>query len=777
MKHSFRSQRLSIRLMTLLLVLCFLPLLPAAPVNAEDKPVTNLFGSALKDYTDFILSQALVGDTLYIRTKNNLYAFGPGDVKARLVTAMPYPNFLTGKEQEEGYQPQISTILTDGQRLLGFEPLQGTLYQLELEGETVSTTKLVSLDLTDFIQGEGVYQRLKSIDWLLLFGGRLYIKFSNYDDPVDLYSFDLETGERKAHQVNHLASPTLYKDGSLLVLQVNPADNYDPETGEPRVPEVLVFNPQDDSLSPYGIAMPFTTNGEKYAGMYYDGQEDALYTYSDTEVYRISGGEAEVIGYLPMYGIYHALGNGGVQPLPDGRLALGFGSNVFLRERTAAGLEGLTTLVLGGGLDDPGILADALMETDDLIIQQAPADYKLYSQEALAALFLTGSVDLDLLVIDANSFDMDKLMEKGYLADLSGSAKIKGFLAEVAPNLSKSFMKDSAIYALPVAMLSFPGIAYTQRFEELGLQVPTSLTGLIDLFERWLTGLGEEQPDYTLTTEHNLKDLLIRTVLEKYVDNRLAERELTFDTPEFRSLMERVMALPYGEFDREVDWEDPQAAAAAGEMFNKKALLEFDMGFEPRYAMGVNNRGERSYVPLTLSIKEGEEPREASNYTMLVALSTSQKLPQTIRFLEHLIDKLNQADKAAIIPGQTQAIENPGFEAEIAQSQRNLEDMRDRLSRAEGAQRSDLEKYLKEREEAHERYKEDMRYLATEEDLAMVHRMVSALFVPTGLVNAQYQAFRDSYDLRNQYQQGAITLNQFIKQMDDMLRLVRMEYQ
>lgn len=777
MKHSFRSHRLSIRLMTLLLVLCFLPLLPAAPVNAEDKPVTNLFGSALKDYTDFILSQALVGDTLYIRTKNNLYAFGPGDVKARLVTAMPYPNFLTGKEQEEGYQPQISTILTDGQRLLGFEPLQGTLYQLELEGETVSTTKLVSLDLTDFIQGEGVYQRLKSIDWLLLFGGRLYIKFSNYDDPVDLYSFDLKTGQHKAHQMTHLASPTPYKDGSLLALRQQPDQRYNMETGEILPPEMVIFHPEDDSIRPYGTKMPFTTNGESYAGLYYDGQEDALYTYSGTEVYRMAGGESQVIGYLPMYGMYHVLGNGGVQPMPDGRLALGFGSNIFLRERTAAGLSGFTTLVFGGGLDDPGILADALMGTDDLTLKQAPADYKLYSQETLAALFLTGSVDLDLMTINADSFDMDKLMEKGYLADLSGSEKIKGFMAQVAPNLSQSFMKDGAIYALPVALMSFPGIAYTQRFAELGLQVPTNLEELIDLFERWLTGFGEEHPDYTLVMEHNLRDLLFRTVLEKYVDNRLARGELTFDTPAFRSLMARVMGLPYGEFDREVDWEDPQAAAAAEELFNKKTLMEFSMGYEPRIAMGVNNRGERSYVPLSLSIQAGEEPREAANYTMMVALSTSQKLPQTIRFLEHLVDKLDPSEVAAITPGHTQAIEDPGYEASIQQSLRNLEDMRDRLSRAEGAQRSDLERNLKEREEAHERYKEDMRYLATEEDLATMHQMVSTLYVPAGLVNAQRQAYGKSYELRAQYLQGAISLDQFIKQMDDMLRLVRMEYQ
>ena len=46
----------------------------------------------------------------------------------------------------------------------------------------------------------------------------------------------------------------------------------------------------------------------------------------------------------------------------------------------------------------------------------------------------------------------------------------------------------------------------------------------------------------------------------------------------------------------------------------------------------------------------------------------------------------------------------------------------------------------------------------------------------TGLMNAQRHAFYNA-SLFDQYENGQLTLDQFIKQADDVLRLVRLEYQ
>lgn len=760
-------------LVALLFTLMLLPI-GSLTANAEQaRPVSNLFGSNIKGESDPINSLAQVGDTLYIRTMYGLYVFGPGDSKARLVTSMMFNNGVTGKEKEPGYEPRIVTILPDGQRLLGLDPYEGALYQLQVTGDQVALSKLVNLDFSGMHQGEGVYRFAKSFDWMLMHQGRLFLKLSNYgEEMADLYSFDMTTGERKLHQVRFLMNACSYKDGSLIGLLIDPEGGYDPETGEQKKPEFAIFNPQDDSLTPTGSTLPFVSDMGEYAGLYYDAQEDSLYTYSDSDLFRYTGDlkTHTVVGHLPMYGALYVPRFGNLQPLPDGRLAVAFGYNVFLRARTEEGRQGITQLTLGGYLDDPGMLGDALMEADDLVLHQAPTEYRLYDQQSLAALFLTGATDVDLMVLNAGTFDLDRLMEKGYLADLSGEPAIKAYLAGMAPNLSRSFMKDGKIYALPLSLLSFSGVAYVQAFKELGLKVPTSLTGLIDLFENWLTGLAEKYPDYKLLGNENnaLKTVLRRAVMDKYIYNKLSQGELSFDTPEFRSLMDRVENLPYGDSQSERSNHE--------EMQHKKPLLEFSMGFEPRYAMGINNRGERQHVPLYLSIGEGEHPQDTADFTMLVVLSSSQKQQQAIRLLSHLVDKLDVADKAAITPGQTQAIPNPYYEKGLAFNKRYLEQLKEQLTRAEGAQKSDLEQHIKEREREWDAMVENLRYLATEEDLAMIHQMVSALYVPSGLANAQRQAMQESYETREQYYAGAITLDQFIKQMDDKLRMVRNEY-
>jgi len=99
------------------------------------------------------------------------------------------------------------------------------------------------------------------------------------------------------------------------------------------------------------------------------------------------------------------------------------------------------------------------------------------------------------------------------------------------------------------------------------------------------------------------------------------------------------------------------------------------------------------------------------------------------------------------------------------------------IGKAEGAAKSNLEENLRYSREYFEQFKQTGQYLATAEDLVQMHEVVSKLYVMTGLMNAQRQALWSEPDLSEQYVSGAITLEQFIRQADDKLRLVRMEYQ
>lgn len=780
-----RSRNLSGRLMQgLALLLGVILALSAFPGWGEEAgSVSNLFGSSLLEEENMVQSMARAGDALYIRTTDALYTFTPGDpgpVKVADMASTEEERFFTGQEGEPGYQLRILTIFGEGEQLYGLEPFQQTLYILEIRDGQAVASHPVKMDLSSYISGEGVYRYVNMMP-LALIDGRLYIKTENYEDlPGDLASYDIHTGERTEHQVNHLQSLAAFKDGQLIALRQNPNQRYSDETGEEVPAEIVLFDPRTDSLTETTGSLPFSSSSGSYSPLWYDENQDMLYAYSETDVFRFQGPlfERETIGYLPMFGAFWIPEAGGLQPLPDGRLALGFARNVFIRPGTEEGLKGTTVIRFSGEMDDPSVLQKALMAADDLVLRQTENNYGYLDQQTLASLFLTQSVETDLMSINASGFDVDKLIEKGYLLDLSGSAIIREFMEDISPGLSSPLMKDGAIYGIPFTFMALTGNAYLKPFEELGLSVPESVEELVSLTETWVSGFGDEHPEYAMfLNEMDIRSAMRRMVMDKYVAAMLGRGELVFDTPVFRDLMNRVETINYGDYALEPDWEDPVYAAQAEEHWNKTALLENDMYVEPQFAVGMNNSGDRRYVPLAVPLKQGEATYQDVDITLLVALSGSPHKEQTIRLLEEIVVNMDILTKAAMTPGYTQAIPNPNYEKGLKAWQISLNRLSRQLENTQGAEKSNLEEeYNKAVVKQFEEAKESMRFLATQEDLAMVHDLVSKLYVNTGLANAQRRAFYENYSLLEQFYDSAITLDQFIQLMDDKMRLVRMEY-
>ena len=133
--------------------------------------------------------------------------------------------------------------------------------------------------------------------------------------------------------------------------------------------------------------------------------------------------------------------------------------------------------------------------------------------------------------------------------------------------------------------------------------------------------------------------------------------------------------------------------------------------------------------------------------------------------------------RASLDARATEPIIDKDYDKKVAESERAIAQLEQLVGRAEGAEKSNLEENLKYTREYHERLKQSGQYLATAEDLARIHEIVGKLYVMDGLMNAQRRALYDEKSPLYQYYAGAITLDQFITQMDDTLRLVRMEYQ
>ena len=181
-------------------------------------------------------------------------------------------------------------------------------------------------------------------------------------------------------------------------------------------------------------------------------------------------------------------------------------------------------------------------------------------------------------------------------------------------------------------------------------------------------------------------------------------------------------------------------------------------------------------VPLILPLEDGMAAYSEGTSTFLAVLSATQHKEAAARFIEHYISKLDPVERAAFDKTWTEAIENPDYERHVSDMEKRLSQREEQMRSAEGAERSALEESYQYEKKSLDSFRESGKYLATREDITAMHDLMSKLYVRDGLGNAQRQAVYSTDHLR-QYTEGAITLDQFIQQMDSALRLVRMEYQ
>lgn len=776
------------RLICLLLALTMLPLFTLSAVAQEE--ITNLFGSRLLDQPtifseyDSVQGMARQGDTLFIRTTNRLYTFGPGDKEAVFRTLMPNyshrPRSLEGADKPGA--PYVKNIISDGETLYGIDYEAQLLYTLALEGDKLTYTNPLALDLSTFVSGEAPQIYYQDPSWALTFGGRLYLRSQNWDEAEsDLISFDLKTGEKQEHQVAYLQAAAPYKDGRLIAMRYNPNDNWDPETNSIKKPEIVVFNPQDDTLEVVGAFSQFTGESDELMSIHFEVTDDALYLYTDTDLYRYDAPftQGRLIGYLPMFSLFTSPIKGGIQALPDGRLAVGFYQNIFVRERTEKGLEGYVPLTIGGGLDlwDGQAIMRVLMKLDKVVLRRS--DVGWVNAEKLASMFLTNQVAVDIMPLNVYGFDLGKLIDKGYLLDMQDNPGIKGFVSAFAPNLTTAYVREGAIYAAPATLVVAPVSYKVEAFKATKLPVPTSFPELIDLVETWVNGASAQHPDFRLVSDsNNLKEWLRRLFIDTYINYRLgAGEELVFDTPLFRETLARLEAIDYGDFGMAEKWDDPSFRALMEELRDKQPLIESNAGFEPQYMTGINNQGERRKLPLSLPLEPGGPYYKDTDFTMLAVLSTTKYPEEAQRFVEAFLSGLDPIFSMTLNLEEPRDVPNPHYEESLVYLRKELDQAQAAYDAAEGAEKSNLEQTLIYSRKNYEDNIEGLRYLATKEDLTLIHAMVRELYLMDGLGASQRQAFQEDSQLLQQYFDGAISLDQFIKTLDDKMRLVRMEHQ
>lgn len=458
----------------------------------------------------------------------------------------------------------------------------------------------------------------------------------------------------------------------------------------------------------------------------------------------------------------------------NNQLAAATMGGIMIRSSDPQALQKAPTLRIAGVGLDQQTLWRAANRMPDVVIRET----KGYGEnEKIVQAMVSGNTDIDLYVLNSRYNPLESMMQKGYLAPFAPAGGTYQAVKEMHAKLQPAATWQENAYALPFELDFTVTAADTRILAETGLQAPRDIIALAQILRQWSDGLAKQFPNYQFAVDFLPKRTVLGVAFDVYrAHARRQSADWTFDTPVFRQMMESIAAVNTDNIDIRAQAGSQEANDAEEDMFSRQNLLEHYYGYAPRMEheeLSLKN-GMTHWMYAALP---GEAPVAPAAVRVLAANPRSPHLQEALRFIDLYWQELDVHQRALLTPGFSQAIPNPRFAEDMQSYQTLVKDSEARMAAAQAQGQSEsttdkdelarVRRILQEAETL-------LRYSLTEEEIKRMHERVDALYIPT-----QLQATEDEagglFDLFSQYQEGAITLDQFISQADAKLALIRAE--
>lgn len=677
----------------------------------------------------------------------------------------------------------FSTYSDDSRTIEG-----GYIYRLIFEDDTVKVEKadLPKLDWTEMVETYDTYSYSRYINSSFICGDYLMAESYNDEGYSTLYSFDLTTGRSAEHFIQDIYSAVPAGDGRLLVMTYlwSETDSY---------AEFFFYDLADDS----------TTSVGKYAVVDYSLPSSLYYAAdSDTLYYTLSGEIMMTTGFdfdnaISVNDSPVSTSSGSVQMTEDGYLLLADWENIVLRNV------------------NPDERADVTLRVSDYSYESAvDTAYFKYTNEhgdvsviisrngtisdVLQAM-MNRSGDVDIYAMNVSTSEYSALFERGYMAELDSSEKLTETVNSMYSNLQSAVIKDGHIYAVPLS-ISGSTLGYsTQALEKLGLtaeDLPTTWEGFFDFLEEKLPALLTEDCGVrafeSYYSQSDLKRSIFSMLFNSYQNylNNSDSGEYSFNTPEFRALVDRLEKLDLGALDVLEMTYDEENDIWYGDDDDRTYLFE-------TYVNVTLGSYYYESVPMMLSFGDGEGQMPV---TLAVAFVNpfSENVDKAIEYLEVMADSLSTWDAYALYPDRNEPVRYSDYEeykanlAEwIEEAKKTQAENSESLEKLQASDDADEEE-IAELEEAIANYEE---YIANlEENLADIddtYWLISPQSIASYRARAEYltpltydctYATGNSDDSTDtvwgivvQYFDGAITADEMLTGIDKKVQMMRLE--
>ena len=757
--------------------LCLCLLFSAALAEAVD---INLH--VMTDYTDAdawtVRSGQVVGANLYLLVSNLYSGSNDGQVwLERWSAGMNEPEtVLEGlrsyrNESTDATTPVVTRLLADGECLYGFDESSRQVMRLVDGAGSAAVQPLCTLEAVEEEASEdGIYYG-SYVNSMFMQDGEVVRLAENYgqgESSLLVERYALDTGKLIAQQGvdSTLRALCAYKDGKYLAL-VQPVPG--PEDMEAPMTQIAVYDPATG-----GTTLVATLNGSYLNNLTYDRESDTAYYCGDATIYAVplATGESRVSAYLPVNAWSGS--DTTFAAISGGMIVYANGDGTYVRRLDAPEMAaGALTVANEGGTTKHMAVVAEHPELNVTLASEYPQ-----TMEELTTAMVSGTGSMDVLCLTTSYNPVERLIDKGYAADLSGYPELMAVAGRMDPRFTQSVMRDGKLYALPVALSTNTLGVNAEAMEKLGLtesDLPATWMEFLDFAANYYYDYGEENADVALM-DLNMRRSLFQMIRDQYVAAQLRDTgSVSFDTPLFRKLMQALEAIDFTELDPyEVKGDKIWEGNDANEFYEKQQLFTRYSEASPR-AMDQSGYG-RSNQPLILRLDSETEPVLPVSMTVMIVNPRSTRMDQAAAYLTAYAGHYDaETENIMFFPDQNDPVPNSYYEVQKQSYEESLRDVDSRIEKADESEKASLRE-TREQIQGYLDELENQRMSVTEEMIQAYREQVAPyLYVTpqTPLTNPESSNELDT--LTSQYLDHAIDLDTYIREMNQRVRMMMLE--
>lgn len=394
-------------------------------------------------------------------------------------------------------------------------------------------------------------------------------------------------------------------------------------------------------------------------------------------------------------------------------------------------------------------------EHPNVVIQYVSSD--TYEGMTIYEAILSHLVTIDVCYAD-NTSAAEAFLNQGYALDLSQFPSLKNMAdAMYEPIRSFAYVNDSLVMLPCNIWLNYVMEYQETALAEAGLTVddiPQTFTALLEMMMDWSQEYGDKPDVVPILFDESPHRELLLYALNAYITNyKKAGEDLNFDTEEFRTLLDQVQEAAQASFVQTADYNPTRLFMQVG-----------------RTVPGIHT--------ITFPLREDEKPRFNGNVSGWMIYSGSQHAELAAEYIAYRMSLLSDAEKILLYDGQYEPIERDDFQEQKESWEQRRSLLEQQLSvETDEVTKHDLEDQIQKVTERIENPPDMLRYEITAAEISFYQQDV----IPNTGITYQNQITESSFTgawaqtLVNQYVNGVISKEAFVREMDQRVQMMRME--